>query len=305
MPPGGAAGRAEALATVSRLAQERFIDDEVGKLLEELRGLEESSDFDSFEASLIRKTRRDYEKAQRVSPELVGEIRRAAASGSPPGARRSRSPISTQLLPHLEQQLELRHRYIDSFPQAEETYDILLDDYEPLMKTSEVREVFDELKQELVPLIQEIGEAGEIDDSFLSGEFDPETQRELGLEIVRAFGYSDEEWRLDETAHPFMTSPGAGDIRLTSNFRPHDLSSLFGDDARVRARRVRVGRRPVVRTHAARDRRLARAYTSRRAGPGRISSVEADRSGAGSIRGSSPHSTRSSGRSMRRRSIGR
>jgi carboxypeptidase Taq len=227
MPPGGAAGRAEALATVSRLAQERFIDDEVGKLLEELRGLEESSDYDSFEASLIRKTRRDYEKAHRVSPELVGEIRRAAALGLAAWGPAKEASDFDQLLPHLEQQLELRHRYIDCFPQPEETYDVLLDDYEPLMKTTEVREVFDELKQELVPLIQEIGEAGEVDDSFLSGEFDPETQRELGLEIVRAFGYSDEECRLDETAHPFMTSPGAGDIRLTSNFRPHDLSSLF------------------------------------------------------------------------------
>ena len=41
-----------------------------------------------------------------------------------------------------------------------------------------------------------------------------------GHEIVRAFGYSDGEWRLDETAHPFMTTPGAGDIRLTTNYRP-------------------------------------------------------------------------------------
>src|SRR5204862_1202493 len=122
-----------------------------------------------------------------------------------------------QLRPHLETQLELRHRYVACFPPGDETYDVLLDDYEPLMKTAEVRQVFDELKQELVPLIEEIGEAGDVDDSFLHGEFDPATQRELGLEIVRACGYADDEWRLDETGHPFMTSPGAGDIRLTSN----------------------------------------------------------------------------------------
>ncbi len=227
MPPGGAEARAEALATVSRLAQERFIDDEVGRLLEELRGLEESSDYDSFEASLVRTTRREYEKAQRVPPELVGEMRRASALGLAAWGPAKESSDFEQLRPHLEEQLELRHRYLACFPRPEETYDVLLDDYEPLMKTAEVREVFDELKQELVPLIEEIGEAGEIDDSFLTGDFDPATQRELGIEIVRAFGYSEDEWRLDETAHPFMTSPGAGDIRLTSNFRPDDLSSLF------------------------------------------------------------------------------
>jgi carboxypeptidase Taq len=227
MPPGGAAARAEALGTVSRLAQERFIDDEVGRLLEELRGLEESSDYDSFEASLVRTTRREYEKATRVPPELVGEMRRASALGLAAWGPAKEHSDFEQLRPHFETQLELRHRYVSCFPPADETYDVLLDDYEPLMKTTEVREVFDELKQELAPLISEIAEAGEIDDAFLSGDFDPATQRGLGLEIARAFGYTDEEWRLDETAHPFMTTPGAGDIRLTSNFRPHDLSSLF------------------------------------------------------------------------------
>jgi carboxypeptidase Taq len=227
MPPGGAEARAEALGTVSRLAQERFIDDEVGRLLEELRGLEESSDYDSFEASLVRTTRRQYEKAARVPPELVGEMRRASALGLAAwGPAKERSDFE-QLRPHLEKQLELRHRYVGCFPPADETYDVLLDDYEPLMKTAEVRQVFDELKEELVPLIDEIGAAGDIDDSFLQGDFAPGTQRDLGLEIARAFGYSDDEWRLDETAHPFMTSPGAGDIRLTSNVRQDDLSSLF------------------------------------------------------------------------------
>ena len=227
MPPGGAAARAEALATVGRLAQERFVDGEIGRLLEQLRDLEESSDPDSFEASLIRVTRRDYEKATRVPPRLVGDLRRAAALGMAAWDGAREQADFSLLQPHLETLLELRRRYVACFDPPEQTYDVLLDDYEPLMKTAEVRGIFEELKEELRPLIAEIAEAGEIDDSFLTGDFEPATQRELALEIVRAFGYGDDEWRLDETAHPFMTSPGAADIRLTSNFRPHDLTSLF------------------------------------------------------------------------------
>ena len=227
MPPGGAAARAEALGTVSRLAQERFIADEVGRLLDELCELEESSDHDSFEASLIRRTRRDYEKATRVPPELVGELRRASALGLAAwGAAKEHSDFE-QLRPHLETHIELRHRYVACFEPTNEKYDVLLDDYEPHMKTAEVRQIFDELKEQLRPLIEEIADAGEVDDSFLTGEFDPAAQRELCLEILRSFGCTDEEWRIDETLHPFMTSPGTGDIRLTSNSRPGDLSSLF------------------------------------------------------------------------------
>jgi carboxypeptidase Taq len=227
MPPGGAVARAEALGTTSRLAQERFIDDEVGKLLEQLRGLEESSDYDSFEASLIRRARRDYEKATRVPPELVGEMRRASALALAEWGPAKEASDFSRLQPHLEKQLELRHRYVVCFDAPDETYDVLLDDYEPHMKTAEVRAIFVDLKDELRPLIAEIAEVGQIDDSFLQGDFDPATQREVSLEVLRRFGFADDEWRLDETAHPFMTSPGTGDVRLTTNFRPHDLSSLF------------------------------------------------------------------------------
>jgi carboxypeptidase Taq len=227
MPAGGAAARAEAVSTVSRLAQERFIAKDIGQLLEKLRALEDSSDPDSFEASLIRVARHDYEKASRVPPELVGEIRRTSALALAAWGPAKAASDFEALRPHLEKNLELKHRYLECFEPGEETYDVLLDDYEPHMKTAEVREIFDELKEELLPLIEEVGEAGDIDDSFLKGDFDPQKQHDFGLEIVRRFGYTDDEWRLDQTAHPFMSSSGVGDIRLTSNFRPDDLSSLF------------------------------------------------------------------------------
>jgi carboxypeptidase Taq len=228
MPPGGSAARAESIATVGRLAQEHFIAADVGKLLDDLRGLEEGSDYESFEASLIRVTRHDYEKATRVPPELVGEMRRAsvhALSAWGPAKEESNFEV---LRPHLETNLELRHRYAACFEPPDETYDVLLDDFEPNMTTAEVREIFAELKEELVPLVREIADAGPVDDSFLTGDFDIDTQREFALEIARRFGYTEEEWRLDQTMHPFMSSPGTGDIRLTTNFRPDDLSSIFG-----------------------------------------------------------------------------
>jgi carboxypeptidase Taq len=227
MPPGGAAARADAISTLGRIAQERFIAPDIGELLEGLRDFEESSDYDSFEASLIRVTRRDYEKATRVSPELIGEMRKASAMALAAWGPAKENSDFELLRPHLETNLELRHRYVECFDKTDETYDVLLDDYEPNMKTAEVREIFADLKEQLVPLVREIADAGEVDDSFLRGEFDVDAQRKFGLEIAERFGYTDEEWRIDQTAHPFMSSPGARDIRLTTNYRPDDLSSIF------------------------------------------------------------------------------
>jgi len=58
MPPAGHCARAEALATLGRVHHERLVDDEMGRLLDRLRPLEESLDYDSDDASLIRVTRR-------------------------------------------------------------------------------------------------------------------------------------------------------------------------------------------------------------------------------------------------------
>jgi carboxypeptidase Taq len=225
MPPAGAQARAEASATVGRLAHELFVSDDVGKLLDALG--DNAYDPDSIEACLIGVTRRDYDKAVRVPPELTGELRRAGAMALAAWGPAKEASDYEALLPYLETNLELRRRYVNCFEPREETYDILLDDYEPLMTTADVREIFEVLKRELPPLLEDIAAGGEVDASFLTGDFDPSAQRAFSLCVLRRFGFTDDEWRLDTTAHPFMSTPGLHDIRLTTNYRPHDLSSIF------------------------------------------------------------------------------
>ena len=81
MPSLGTEARANQLATLGRIAHERFTDPEIGRLLDRLAPLEESHPYDSFEASLVRVTRRDWEKQRRVPADLDEEMTRAAASG--------------------------------------------------------------------------------------------------------------------------------------------------------------------------------------------------------------------------------
>src|SRR5206468_366659 len=66
MPPGGAAARARQLATLAQTAHVKFTDPAVGRLLDALRPYEERLPYDSDDASLIRVTRRDYERLVKV-----------------------------------------------------------------------------------------------------------------------------------------------------------------------------------------------------------------------------------------------
>ncbi len=221
MPPAGAQARAEASATLTRLAHEQFVSDEVGELLDELSSVEEETG-----AALVRVTRREWERSRRVPTDLAGEMSHANGVAVAAWDEAKASSDFASFIPHLERQLELKHRYIECFPETETAYDVLLEDYEEGMTTDQVVDVFDRVKQELVPLIERHRERP-VDDSVLRGPFPVGGQREAGRRVLQAFGYEDTTWRIDETPHPFASKPGVGDIRLTTHTNENDLSSLF------------------------------------------------------------------------------
>lgn len=225
MPPAGAAIRAEQLTTLQRLAHELFVDDEVGRLLDELRPYEESLPYESDEASVIRVTRRDWEKARRVPPELAAAQAKLSSEAQEAWVKARRDSDYAAFRPWLDRTLELKRRYVACFEPYDDPYDPLLDDYEPGLRTPEVREVFDVLKRELVPLIAQVGSDG-IDD-FMRGPFPEDRQRAFSLQVIERFGYTPESFRLDRTVHPFATSSSTRDIRLTSRYSEADLTSLF------------------------------------------------------------------------------
>jgi carboxypeptidase Taq len=224
MPVRGAPARADVSATLGRLAHERFVADEIGELLEELKPYEESLEYESDDASLIRVTRRDWDRDRRVPPELVGEMWRAGGLGVAAWDEAKAASDFARLAPHLERQLELRRRYIECFPPADEPYDVLLETYEPGMTAAQVSAIFDEVKNAALPLV---AAAPEIDDSFLDGDFPRDAQEEAGRLVLAALGFAADSWRLDVTAHPFEANPGISDIRLTTHYNPDDMHSLF------------------------------------------------------------------------------
>jgi carboxypeptidase Taq len=227
MPPAGADARAEQRATLHRVAHEFQVAPELGELLGELEPFEREHESDSFEASLVRVARRDYDKAVRVPSDLGAELTRAGSLGYRAWLQAREQEDYAVLLPHLERSLDLRRQYVACFEPDGDPYDVLLDDYEPGVKTAEVEAIFAQLKAALVPLIQAIHESGPVDDSCLSGRFPRDAQRRLSLAILERWGMDRASWRLDRTVHPFATSMAPSDIRLTTNFHEDSLHGIL------------------------------------------------------------------------------
>jgi carboxypeptidase Taq len=229
MPPGGAATHGQMVATVRRLAHERFVADEVGTLLERAGRDAAGMDPDSDTARLISVTARDYDKARRVPPSFVAEQAKALSAGQRAWIRARATNDFPLFRPYLEKLVDLKRQYVDFFPPTTHPYDVLLDEFEPGTTTADVQTVFATLRPRQVALIQELGRRPQIQDAFLHVPYKEEDLWAFGREVVTAMGFDWQRGRQDHSAHPFATGIGSDDVRITSRHTPEEpLSLIFG-----------------------------------------------------------------------------
>ena len=225
MPPLGAEGRGQQLATLSKIIQEKFTSDEVGKLLDDLKQELNGADASNDDAAMIRVAARNYDKAKRVPPEFVAEQALVATKGFEAWREaRGKSDFSI-FLPYLEKNIELVKKYISFFPPADHPYDVLLDDYEPGMKTADVKAIFDGLRPKQVKLIKAISASKQVKDDFLHRKYNEQKLVDFGVNVVTKFGYDWSRGRQDKAPHPFETTFSVNDVRITTRVKEND----FGD----------------------------------------------------------------------------
>ena len=101
--------------------------------------------------------------------------------------------------------------------------------YEPDLNTAQVALLFTQLRERQVPLITAIAASGKkVDTSPIRQHFPDAGQWKLQLRLLELMGFNMEHGRLDRAEHPFTTSFGIQDVRLTTHLYPTDLcSGLF------------------------------------------------------------------------------
>ena len=226
MPPGGNEARGQQLATLSKIAQEKFISDEVGKLIDDLK--QELNGADTDEAALVRVASRNYDKAIRVPPSFIAEQAIVTSKAFEAWIEaRGKSDFSI-FQPHLEKVVELVHQYISFFPAGNHPYDTLLDDYEPGMKTADVQTIFDGLRPKQVKLIKAIASKKQVKDDFLFKKYNEKKLMDFGEQIITKFGYDWARGRQDKAPHPFETTFSVNDVRITTRYEADNpLAMLF------------------------------------------------------------------------------
>jgi carboxypeptidase Taq len=222
MPPRGADARADALATLQGISHDLFVSPEVGHLLDAADSALDGSDPDSDDVRLVRVTRRLWEKARRVPGELAADLVRAGSIGQDVWVRARKDSDFSMLVPYLARNFELARRYVDCFDSYDRAYDVVLDDYEPGMRSADVDVLFAELKAQLTSCIASVSEhRDKVDGSCLHHEVAVDKQRALVDEVVAMMGFDRDGWRMDDAVHPFATGVANADVRITTRWDPH------------------------------------------------------------------------------------
>ena len=225
MPPEGAEERAAQVETLSRIEHEKFTSPRMGELLDYLQGEMKNLDPESDDYCLIKVLTREYRRKTKVPADLVAEFARVTTIAQHEWEKAYHASDFKIFQPHLQKIFDLRRDYANCFAPYDHIYDPLLDEFEPGLKTADVIAIFNKIRPRQTALIHEIGARPQIDRSFLQQTFDGQKQWDFGVMIATRMGYEWNRGRQDKALHPFTTTFGLGDVRITTRIIPENLTS--------------------------------------------------------------------------------
>ena len=222
MPPAAVEERAEQLALLEGFAHEKLTAPETGDLLERC-----GKPDDETARDFIRIFARDHARAVSLPADFVREAARAEGLSQAAWAEARKNNDFAAFVPHLQKMTALARARAGYWRRdaAQSDYDVLLDSYEPGMNEAETGAVFAPLGKRLGALLKKISAAPQIETGFLHQKFEIQNQEAFNRELLRGLGFDTKRGRLDVSAHPFTTTLGFNDVRITTRYAEHDIMS--------------------------------------------------------------------------------
>ncbi len=232
MPAEATESRAEQQALIQKLIHSYNTKPRIAELLHILGVNDENTTGDATLPQSIRfwlrKKYAQWKKAVSVPPALVVEIAHASTLGHEAWAQARKCKDISIFAPHLQKLVSLAKNYAMCIGYEKTPYDALLDEYEMGSTTEQVSSIFGSLQKELQPLYAQLVEAHK--GKKLPCELpsvDAETQKKFCHHMAQKLGYDCSWGRIDTSIHPFCATAGWQDLRITTHYKEHDITSAI------------------------------------------------------------------------------
>ncbi|TWT70175.1 carboxypeptidase M32 [Crateriforma conspicua] len=232
MPSAAGEYRAQQVSTlraqVHRLRTDAKYGEQLATLSEQAAALPPHGDH----AATIRELNVDFRRDSKLPEDLVQRLSLATVRGQQSWDAARKADDYRQFKPALAEILALKKEQGDRYREGSDAtlYESLLDEFEPGGREAKLAEVFQELRSELVPMIEAIGRSpNQPDLQCVRGPFDLDRQRAFSHQVCESIGFDFSRGRLDETSHPFCTTLGPDDIRILTRYESTWLpGGLYG-----------------------------------------------------------------------------
>jgi len=228
MPAKSLAYRAEQMAYLGGEAHRLFTSKKIGELISACES--ENYTPDSDEAANVREWRRRYDRATKVPVRLVEKLERVRAHAREAWKHAREQSKFRLFKPHLDKILTITKQMADCWGFKESPYDALVEGYEQGVTANQLRELFLQLRPAIVAVLGPATErSAKIPKDFLHGNYSISAQQAFNRKVAEAIGFDFAAGRIDTTTHPFCSTLGAGDCRLTTRYNERDFTqSLYG-----------------------------------------------------------------------------
>jgi carboxypeptidase Taq len=226
MPPKALGFRAEQLAHLSGHTHRLFTAKKVGEWIAacEQHGFAPESP----EAANVREWRRLYDRATKLPARLVEKVERTRAHAREAWKKARLASDYRLFKPHFEKLLALNRQKADYWGFQESPYDALADGYEPGIRASQLRVLFAELRPAIGGILSAALErSAAVPPDLLQGHYPIAAQQALNRRVAEAIGFDFTAGRIDTTTHPFCTTLGPCDCRLTTRYNEQNFAQSF------------------------------------------------------------------------------
>ncbi len=228
LPPRAASYRAEQVAYLAKMIHQKRTDARVGQWLEELRNSELAVAPTAPQGAAIREAWRRYRKAVCLPERLVEELSRTTVFAQQAWSEAKKGEAYSTFRPWLEKMVQLKREQAQAWGYPEHPYDALLDEYEPDARTSQMAAMLQQLRQPLVRLVEAVSQSGHrVSTEVLKRYYPRAAQEAFGRWVAERIGFQFDRGRLDETLHPFCTTLGPDDCRITTRYDEHYFPTAF------------------------------------------------------------------------------
>lgn len=213
--------RAQQLALIAQKIHSLETSDELAQLLNDLGSCDDKKEGfgqTDFEKALIRKRFNIYSLNKKIPNEFIGRKEKALSLSYNKWVKARNLEDFSLFSPALKEVVDLVREEASYIKRKGfSSYDVLLNTYEEGMTSNKLDSIFEDLEPKLVQIVKNFSKI-EIRDDFLYKKYDKEKQENFAIGILSDLGFDMQRGTLKISEHPFTSTLGADDIRITTRY---------------------------------------------------------------------------------------